>query len=1071
MADKYVVSFNSDTSDSEEEEDETTETESESNDVTEVSFSLPREQSPEPAVEPLAETTCADFTLDFSFAKDNAEDENTFTFDLGMTNKDDDEQPVTTSGEITEGANDLVDSSAASVQPQLLGDIKLAEQENNLDTAAATFDSEAMKDLDTTSDTLNGTTHTHQTSDDLITFDSLNDDKVQVECDNTEEISSKVMELTQDDVNINSLQDSAEGKEGILNDTNTSAEIEEHEPIVEGGALLTEPSSDQDCNPSADVGLNVDELTKPSKPSLDLDKEPRSPPNRIRILSDEALGSPTRKSTADDDDFEARISRAKAFIESTKRGDDVSSSAASERDESDQYILGTCAITTGDINADEVYTEEDTQAVRPRKKYSFEPPDLVRKSRSMDEPKKSLGEPKRSLDETTKRRRRTSGRDPYDPENTDELIKRIMAEARGESYVPPEPEEVEGDYDGDDLGYVGSFSDSSYQRTDDASTSLLERRIQAMKQRNAELAADNFDPRPSQARRRNSFTDQDRQLTLYQHDDDTASVASSVRRPQSARTSWRKHQQNGFDDDDDVFTDPAAGALVPYVPPEEEEESDPDEDPIYKTRRALRKRFALPDSAFQPQKSEDTDDIVKEKTAGIRSVIAKQEDILQDLRKASQSFDDVDDEIKQIREQFYESQERRAILQEEIEFDLENMKKREEEQAALAYARKYAPLPTVDYTKGYIPTHAPKALGWEQEAESDEEDPIAPYNKRCLALTYNGWAGGSQIGQMDLTRDCDLESTASMPAYRPYSAHGRQPRSMYDRNKARLMMEDHDSEINDAASSRMSVDDEELEQRRFQPNREQKKPGKFGINLSEVDHEMEELSAKINSWRAKMSSDALINGDEAAPKPNHDDAEPLTNGVDADSSDSGAYSNGSRQNENGHAVDHIEMNGVRNGYGVGTEGEEKTGYSWRRGRASSVAPETTSSSWRKDPSDWRSRLSASTQDSLKKYSSVDTDSYRPKYGSYSKTPSTDNHDYSSYTSQMRSNRYTSSTLSDYQPPIRNRTRARSCEPTGFRSKFLDKVREKKSTGEGTDKREKPFKSRFLKSSTAVSAEA
>ncbi len=68
------------------------------------------------------------------------------------------------------------------------------------------------------------------------------------------------------------------------------------------------------------------------------------------------------------------------------------------------------------------------------------------------------------------------------------------------------------------------------------------------------------------------------------------------------------------------------------------------------------------DEEFVPQKRDETEEYVKEKTANIRGMVDRQTVVLENLRKASESFDELTDEIKNIRQAFIENQARRAML-------------------------------------------------------------------------------------------------------------------------------------------------------------------------------------------------------------------------------------------------------------------------------------------------------------------------------------------------------------------------------------------------------------------------
>ena len=68
------------------------------------------------------------------------------------------------------------------------------------------------------------------------------------------------------------------------------------------------------------------------------------------------------------------------------------------------------------------------------------------------------------------------------------------------------------------------------------------------------------------------------------------------------------------------------------------------------------------DEEFEPEKRAETEEYVKEKTASIRGMVDRQTVVLENLRKASESFDELTDEIKNIRQAFIENQARRSMM-------------------------------------------------------------------------------------------------------------------------------------------------------------------------------------------------------------------------------------------------------------------------------------------------------------------------------------------------------------------------------------------------------------------------
>ncbi len=73
------------------------------------------------------------------------------------------------------------------------------------------------------------------------------------------------------------------------------------------------------------------------------------------------------------------------------------------------------------------------------------------------------------------------------------------------------------------------------------------------------------------------------------------------------------------------------------------------------------------DSEFEPKRRDETDEIVKERTTNIRGMVEMQSQVLENLRKASESFDELTDEIKNIKQSFLENQARRAMILSNLE--------------------------------------------------------------------------------------------------------------------------------------------------------------------------------------------------------------------------------------------------------------------------------------------------------------------------------------------------------------------------------------------------------------------
>jgi len=81
----------------------------------------------------------------------------------------------------------------------------------------------------------------------------------------------------------------------------------------------------------------------------------------------------------------------------------------------------------------------------------------------------------------------------------------------------------------------------------------------------------------------------------------------------------------------------------------------------------------IPDEDFVPQRRAETTEIVTERTAEIRTVVDKQGMVLEKLRRASSSFDELTNEIKNLKAQVIENSARRSFLMDDEYDDEEDM--------------------------------------------------------------------------------------------------------------------------------------------------------------------------------------------------------------------------------------------------------------------------------------------------------------------------------------------------------------------------------------------------------------
>ena len=141
------------------------------------------------------------------------------------------------------------------------------------------------------------------------------------------------------------------------------------------------------------------------------------------------------------------------------------------------------------------------------------------------------------------------------------------------------------------------------------------------------------------------------------------------------------------------------------------------------------------DSEFVPQRREETDEVVKEKTTDIRNMVDKQTTVLQKLKEASESFDDISAEIRAIKQDFLESQYRRSFIMDDDDYD-------DGPSSYYSYKpdsyRREVPKYTSAYAGTYESPYPRPALTLDPELESD-----LPVAHRSLGSLATSWAYGN----------------------------------------------------------------------------------------------------------------------------------------------------------------------------------------------------------------------------------------------------------------------------------------------------------------------------------------
>jgi hypothetical protein len=505
------------------------------------------------------------------------------------------------------------------------------------------------------------------------------------------------------------------------------------------------------------------------------------------------------------------------------------------------------------------------------------------------------------------------------------------------------------------------------------------------------------------------------QNSAYSHEEDMQMVPFQPR--------GRMMRQQYVEDDDDVFDDRAPPPPRPN---------------------------ALPEEAFRPQRSEDTEIIVQERTQEIKRVVEQQGDVLKKLKEASESFDDLNAEIKQMKQDFLERQIQRQMTLEQV------MKDDDEEDDP--------------YAIEYEPENKPMRHGRQLAITSGHEEfdyGASSYNRR---YSYGGSSFRSRYSQgqdysYGTKRDQEYEdgdeygeesrpgvglrSLASrgygQDEYSASTAYGYK-RKNYQNNRSKTMYDDP------------NVEDGDVESTRFDNDEESSIPSyskKFGSYAASQD----DASSTASGYSSRKY------GSYSA---NIEDTESSVSKYRSTGRKYGSYSANTEDTES-------SASGYRSKYGSYGGASDSGVPSYRRRFSfdgSSMANGDTGTDDDNTPSYRRSYRASSVANN---YSS----SYKSSYGSGLGSGSTDTPGYTPYV--PRSARLQrSQTVSSYDSSrfdsgskYSSSSFGRGVSDKPFTSRFLTKVRESKAANKDseteTPKRDKPFTSRFLRSSFDTSS--
>ncbi|KAI0243265.1 hypothetical protein LSAT2_018965 [Lamellibrachia satsuma] len=328
-----------------------------------------------------------------------------------------------------------------------------------------------------------------------------------------------------------------------------------------------------------------------------------------------------------------------------------------------------------------------------------------------------------SSDETMADYRRSTDR-PMD--ETEQLIQRILAEAKLEAAGDSSVKEKT----------VGAERTRSVSR--DREQSLLDRRGLDSRLGNLFSGDDRRDLWDD-----SSYEDQPN-WAGYRGRTDVKSMRNRF------RDNGRQYEQGTYRDSDNFYVPYAGGRC-----------NDDDEEEV-----------VFEDSEFEPQRREETEELVREKTSDIRSMVDKQATVLQKLKEASESFDDISKEIRAMKQDFLETQYRRSFAMDDDDYEQPSYYSYQPD----SYRRDVSRLSS-SYSSTYESPYAKPSVSLDPELESD-----LPVAHRSLGSLASTWAYPSSRTQYDTSY---YPSTASR-----YTTGTSYSRSLFDNDNGDLDSED-----------------------------------------------------------------------------------------------------------------------------------------------------------------------------------------------------------------------------------------------------------------------------------------
>ncbi len=421
------------------------------------------------------------------------------------------------------------------------------------------------------------------------------------------------------------------------------------------------------------------------------------------------------------------------------------------------------------------------------------------------------------------------------------------------------------------------------------------------------------------------------------------------------------------------------------------------------------------DDEFIPEKRAETEEYVKEKTANIRGMVDRQTVVLENLRKASESFDELTDEIKNIRQAFIENQAKRAMIFREGELPVGP----EDDQGPRAIAggpqrarSRYVQQSEEDYefamrgagARGRKPQYGgPDDLGYDSPARSGRQRYGLEGDKDDFTVSLYGGKPGARDKDQD---DFGPRSLGSYGDYGALSSYG----------KSRGL----DNKLDDYSSTRTQM----LKKSSYYSQDDYSASSAYGGGDGSSSYNSRRLRGL--GARSKSLYDEASGGD-------HEGYSGLDDAAGA-SGRRGRLSGGTAGLQRTlHDPLSEDVTSSKDRY-VSPYGSTAAGGYTRLGDSTSS---TTSSAYGagRTSSYTSSRLTSSSLTSSTAAAGSSASATRPRF-SRSRTLSDIDYDRGS--------------VSDTQ--------------TGFQSRFLGKVRQKSAAGEDVSRRDKPFKSRFLRSS-------